>query len=50
MEISNDDVKNILSFVNKSDTNSLIVSVMGDLDTTRKTFMLKRGAYDAPRR
>lgn len=48
MEISNDDVKGILSFVNKRDTNRLIVSVMGDLDTTRKTFVLKRGAYDDP--
>ncbi|MDB5239466.1 MAG: hypothetical protein JWP57_91 [Spirosoma sp.] len=47
-EISNEDIKNILSFVNKRDTNRLIVSVMGDLDTTRKTFVLKRGAYDAP--
>ncbi len=48
MEISDEDVKSILSFVNKRDTNRLIVSVMGDLDTTRKTFILKRGAYDAP--
>ena len=48
MEISNEDVKNILSFVNKRDTNRLIVSVMGDVDTTRKTFILKRGVYDAP--
>ncbi len=48
MEISNDDVKNILKFVNKPDTNRLIVSVMGDLDTTRKTYILKRGVYDAP--
>ncbi|NIJ55144.1 PSD1 and planctomycete cytochrome C domain-containing protein [Dyadobacter arcticus] len=47
MEISNDDVKNILTFVNKPDTNRLIVSVMGDLDTTRKTYILKRGVYDA---
>ncbi|AUD02641.1 PSD1 and planctomycete cytochrome C domain-containing protein [Spirosoma pollinicola] len=48
MEISDEDVKGILSFVNKRDTNRLIVSVMGDLDTTRKTFVLKRGVYDAP--
>jgi len=48
MEISNEDVKNILTFVNKQDTNRLIVSVMGDLDTTRKTYVLKRGVYDAP--
>ncbi|CAG5017173.1 hypothetical protein DYBT9275_05717 [Dyadobacter sp. CECT 9275] len=48
MEISDDDVKNILTFVNKADTNRLIVSVMGDLDTLRKTYILKRGVYDAP--
>lgn len=50
MEISDDEVKNILTFVNKPDTNRLIVSVMGDLepDTSRKTYILKRGVYDAP--
>ena len=47
MEISNDDVKEILSFVNKPDTNKLIVSVMGDLDSLRKTYVLNRGVYDA---
>jgi hypothetical protein len=48
MEITNEDVKSILSFVNKPDTNQLIVSVMGDLDSTRKTYILNRGAYDSP--
>ncbi|GGN05759.1 hypothetical protein GCM10010967_46190 [Dyadobacter beijingensis] len=48
MQISDQDVKDILTFVNKPDTNQLIVSVMGDLDTLRKTYVLKRGAYDAP--
>ncbi|MBU1821095.1 MAG: PSD1 and planctomycete cytochrome C domain-containing protein, partial [Bacteroidetes bacterium] len=49
MEISNEEAKSILSFVNKTDTNRLIVSVMGDLkDSTRKTYLLKRGNYDAP--
>jgi hypothetical protein len=48
MEISNEDVKNILTFINKPDTNRLIVSVMSDLDTARKTHILRRGAYDAP--
>ncbi|GAB4000222.1 hypothetical protein GCM10028807_52550 [Spirosoma daeguense] len=48
MEICDEDVKDLLSFVNKLDTNKLIVSVMSDLDTTRKTFLLKRGAYDSP--
>lgn len=48
MEISNEDAKSILKFVNKQDTSRLIVSVMGDMDTTRKTYILKRGVYDAP--
>ena len=47
MQISNDDVKNILAFVNKQDTDKLIVSVMGDQDTLRKTYLLNRGVYDA---
>jgi len=48
LEITDDDIKEILSFVNKPDTNQLIVSVMGDLDSLRKTYVLKRGVYDAP--
>ncbi|MEN5054966.1 PSD1 and planctomycete cytochrome C domain-containing protein [Sphingobacterium kitahiroshimense] len=47
MEISNADVQDILKFVNKQDTNKLIVSVMGDQDTLRKTYVLNRGVYDA---
>ncbi|WP_400263546.1 PSD1 and planctomycete cytochrome C domain-containing protein [Sphingobacterium sp. SG20118] len=47
MEISNADIKDILNFVNKQDTNKLIVSVMGDQDTLRKTYVLNRGEYDA---
>ncbi|MHB1178138.1 MAG: PSD1 and planctomycete cytochrome C domain-containing protein [Daejeonella sp.] len=47
MEISNEDVKKVLTFINKQDTNRLIVSVMGDRDKVRKTYVLKRGAYDA---
>lgn len=46
MEISNEDIKKILSFVNKQDTDRLIVSVMGDADTLRKTYILNRGVYD----
>ena len=48
IEISPDEVKNLLKFINKTDTNCTIVSVMGDLDTLRKTHILKRGNYDAP--
>ena len=47
MEITDDDIKKILTFVNKPDTNKLIVSVMGDLDSLRKTYVLNRGVYDA---
>lgn len=47
MQISNDDVKSILKFVNKKDTGRLIVSVMGDSEVYRKTYILKRGSYDA---
>jgi hypothetical protein len=47
LEITNDDVKTILNFVNKRDTNTLKISVMGDEDTLRKTYVLKRGVYDA---
>lgn len=47
MEITKTDLQGILSFVNQPDTNKLIVSVMGDLDSTRKTYVLKRGVYDA---
>ena len=48
MEITKEDLKGILSFINKRDTNQLIVSIMGELDTLRKTYLLKRGNYDAP--
>ncbi len=48
MEITDEDLKGILSFVNKVDTSRLIVSVMGELDTIRPTNVLIRGMYDAP--
>ncbi len=47
MEITNEDVKSILHFVNKQDTARLIVGIMGDQDTVRKTYILERGIYDA---
>jgi len=46
IQITNDDVKSILKFVNKQDTGKLIVSVMGDSEVYRKTYILKRGNYD----
>ena len=48
MQICDEDVKKILTFINKADTNKLIVSVMSDQDTIRKTHILKRGQYDVP--
>jgi hypothetical protein len=48
MRISQEDIKNTLTFINKKDTSKLEVSVMSDLDTARKTFVLNRGNYDAP--
>ncbi|HLX90985.1 MAG TPA: PSD1 and planctomycete cytochrome C domain-containing protein [Puia sp.] len=48
LRIDSNDRKNILSFIHKKDTASLTVSVMGERDTVRKTYMLSRGRYDAP--
>ena len=48
IEITDEDLSGILSFVNKRDTLGLIVSVMGDLDSIRPTHILERGVYDAP--
>ncbi|NIG55874.1 PSD1 and planctomycete cytochrome C domain-containing protein [Chitinophaga sp. Cy-1792] len=48
MEISKEDLQGVLHFLNKQDTNRLIVSVMGERDTTRKTYILGRGNYDNP--
>lgn len=47
MEITNEDVKGILSFIQKPDTNMLKISIMGELkDSVRKAYILDRGAYD----
>jgi hypothetical protein len=48
LTIDSNDIKNLLSFIQKKDTNALTVSVMGERDTLRKTYMLNRGRYDAP--
>ncbi|MGZ5218516.1 MAG: PSD1 and planctomycete cytochrome C domain-containing protein [Chitinophagaceae bacterium] len=48
LTISGEDRKNILSFVNSKDTASMTVSVMGERDSVRKTYVLNRGAYDQP--
>ena len=48
LTITDEDRKKLLSFINYKDTNQLTVSVMGELDTLRKTYILNRGVYDAP--
>jgi hypothetical protein len=48
LKIEDGDLKNMLSFINQKDTGSMMVSVMGELDTVRKTHILNRGAYDQP--
>ena len=47
--INDEEVKTVLSFINKKDTGTMTVSVMGELkDSVRKTYVLNRGLYDAP--
>ena len=48
MEISKEDISSAMSFINHRDTGKIRVSVMGELDTVRKTFVLNRGVYDQP--
>lgn len=48
LAINAEDRKNLLSFINAQDTAELTVSVMGERDTMRKTFLLNRGLYDQP--
>jgi hypothetical protein len=48
LTIDKEDIQNTLSFINEKDTGKLTVSVMGDRDTLRKTYILNRGVYDHP--
>ena len=48
LTIKDTDIKTVMSYINKKDTGSLTVSVMGELDTPRKTYILDRGVYDKP--
>ena len=41
-------IRKELPFLSKKDTATLTVSVMGERDTLRKTYILSRGRYDAP--
>ena len=48
LAISHRERQDLLQFIQSRDTNQLTVSVMGELDTMRKTFVLNRGVYDQP--
>ncbi len=46
LTINDVEAKSMLSFINKKDTNNMMISVMGENDTLRKTYVLNRGEYD----
>ncbi|MCH5598588.1 PSD1 and planctomycete cytochrome C domain-containing protein [Niabella ginsengisoli] len=47
LKLSDYDTKNLLKFINRKDTGTIQVSVMGELeDTMRTTYILERGVYD----
>ena len=48
LTINDDDSKSLLGFINKKDTGNLYVSVMGENDTLRRTYILDRGVYNHP--
>ncbi|MCU0385104.1 MAG: PSD1 and planctomycete cytochrome C domain-containing protein [Flavihumibacter sp.] len=48
LTLSNEELQSTLNFINREDTSSLTVSVMGELDTIRPTYVLNRGVYDHP--
>ncbi len=47
IKITTEEVKNILTFINKRDTTPVEVMVMKDTTWKRPTYILTRGAYDA---
>lgn len=48
MKLTDKDVSNMMSFINKKDTGTMTVSIMEDADTLRRTYILDRGVYDKP--
>jgi hypothetical protein len=48
LKIATEDVEKILQFINKKDSTPVQVMIMRDSTWKRPTFVLNRGAYDAP--
>lgn len=46
--LSDEDIKNSLQFINRKETGSMMVSIMGEADTPRTTYILNRGSYEQP--
>lgn len=46
--IERNDLDGIMNFINHPDTTKLMVSVMGENEEMRTTYILDRGVYDAP--
>lgn len=46
--VDQEDLSGVMSFINYADTSRLSISVMGELDEQRPTYILDRGVYDAP--
>lgn len=44
--LNDTDIRETLQFIRKTDTGKLMVSVMGERDTLRPTYILRRGNYD----
>lgn len=50
LTITQHDLNGVLNFINRWDAHEEVsVSVMGELDTIRPTYLLDRGVYDAPK-
>lgn len=48
LTLHDSDVQKTMSYIKKRDTGALTVSVLGELDTMRKTYVLRRGQYSLP--
>ncbi len=46
LKLTQSDIKELLNFINQKDTAAVAVSVMGESDTARATYVLNRGVYD----
>lgn len=46
LELTDSDTDSLMTFINRKDTGTIKVSVMGELDTVRQTYILNRGVYD----